>query len=185
MRARVLDVVRSLLEELGSTGAIPVLSGNSHLDRDLGLGSLERVELLTRLESVFGVRVPDRVWGDLSAQYAAAQVGKRGLEKLFQRYGAATVETYMGELLDYAERVTRAEIKTWPKGTYEFLDHIDSDGFSDARIARLVSDETAAQKGFSPSPIYRNLWESWLRHEVPPNQARADRISISFNYAQR
>jgi len=27
------------------------------------------------------------------------------------------------------------------------------------------------------------LWESWLRHEVPLNRARGDRISISFNYA--
>lgn len=27
------------------------------------------------------------------------------------------------------------------------------------------------------------LFESWLRHEVPPNAARKDRISISFNYA--
>ncbi|MBN8808577.1 MAG: hypothetical protein J0I47_10165 [Sphingomonas sp.] len=26
------------------------------------------------------------------------------------------------------------------------------------------------------------LWESWLRHEVMPNAARQDRISISFNY---
>lgn len=26
------------------------------------------------------------------------------------------------------------------------------------------------------------LWESWLRHEVMPNGAKADRISISFNY---
>lgn len=26
------------------------------------------------------------------------------------------------------------------------------------------------------------LWESWLRHEVPPNLADGDRISISFNY---
>ena len=26
------------------------------------------------------------------------------------------------------------------------------------------------------------LWESWLRHEVPPNASREDRISISFNY---
>ena len=25
------------------------------------------------------------------------------------------------------------------------------------------------------------LWESWLRHEVPMNRAREDRISISFN----
>ena len=27
------------------------------------------------------------------------------------------------------------------------------------------------------------MWESWLRHEVPTNQAKSDRISISFNYA--
>ena len=26
------------------------------------------------------------------------------------------------------------------------------------------------------------LWESWLRHEVTPNQGKSDRISISFNY---
>jgi uncharacterized protein (TIGR02466 family) len=27
------------------------------------------------------------------------------------------------------------------------------------------------------------LFESWLRHEVPPNQARGERVSVSFNYA--
>lgn len=27
------------------------------------------------------------------------------------------------------------------------------------------------------------LWESWLRHEVVPNAAKAERISISFNYS--
>jgi uncharacterized protein (TIGR02466 family) len=26
------------------------------------------------------------------------------------------------------------------------------------------------------------LWESWLRHEVPPNKAKAKRVSVSFNY---
>jgi uncharacterized protein (TIGR02466 family) len=26
------------------------------------------------------------------------------------------------------------------------------------------------------------LWESWLRHEVPVNAARSNRISVSFNY---
>lgn len=26
------------------------------------------------------------------------------------------------------------------------------------------------------------MWESWLRHEVPANQADAERISVSFNY---
>jgi N-methylhydantoinase B len=85
------------------------------------------------------VRVPDRVWGDLSAQFAAAQVGKRGLEKLMQRYGADDVDAYMQELLDYAERMTRQEIKTWPKGTYRFVDYIDDDGFSDQPIPIKVA----------------------------------------------
>lgn len=26
------------------------------------------------------------------------------------------------------------------------------------------------------------LWESWLRHEVPVNHAKAERVSVSFNY---
>ena len=29
------------------------------------------------------------------------------------------------------------------------------------------------------------MWESWLRHEVPANTAKSERISISFNYAVR
>jgi uncharacterized protein (TIGR02466 family) len=29
------------------------------------------------------------------------------------------------------------------------------------------------------------MWESWLRHEVPANAAKQERISISFNYAWR
>jgi uncharacterized protein (TIGR02466 family) len=27
------------------------------------------------------------------------------------------------------------------------------------------------------------LFESWLRHEVPPNPVRAERVSVSFNYS--
>lgn len=36
-----------------------------------------------------------------------------------------------------------------------------------ARIARLVTDEAAAQKGFSPSPVYQDLWASWLQCKGP------------------
>jgi uncharacterized protein (TIGR02466 family) len=34
----------------------------------------------------------------------------------------------------------------------------------------------------APDPGSLLLWESWLRHEVPLNQATTERISISFNY---
>jgi len=66
VRERVLEVVRELLEELGSHGALPQLSARSSLDRDLGLGSLERVELLTRLENAFGIRLPDTLAAEAS-----------------------------------------------------------------------------------------------------------------------
>ncbi|MBN9264195.1 MAG: hydantoinase B/oxoprolinase family protein, partial [Hyphomicrobium sp.] len=101
----------------------------------------DRGKLNETLEALIkiNVRVPDRVWGDLSAQFAAAQVGKRGLIKLLQRYGADEVEAYMQELLDYAERLTKAEIRQWPKGTYRFTDHIDNDGFSDKPIPICVA----------------------------------------------
>jgi uncharacterized protein (TIGR02466 family) len=34
----------------------------------------------------------------------------------------------------------------------------------------------------TPAPGTIFLWESWLRHEVPPGTAKTERISISFNY---
>jgi N-methylhydantoinase B/acetone carboxylase, alpha subunit len=76
------------------------------------------------------VRVPDRVLGDLRAQYAAAKVGVRELTALFDRYGREQARTYFAELLDYAERLTRDEIRRWPKGTFKFVDYIDDDGLS-------------------------------------------------------
>ena len=57
------------------------------------------------------VRVPDRVLGDLGAQYAACKVGEREFAKLLRRYGVQTAHTYMAELMDYAERLTRHEIR--------------------------------------------------------------------------
>ena len=61
IESRVFEVARELLEELGSAHAIPAIRGPAHLDRDLGLGSLERVELLARLDRTFHTSLPERV----------------------------------------------------------------------------------------------------------------------------
>ncbi len=50
------------------------------------------------------------------------------------------------------------------------------------------SDAPEGQQAFvylQPQPGTILMWESWLRHEVPANAARKDRISISFNYGWR
>ena len=48
------------------------------------------------------------------------------------------------------------------------------------------ADAPEAEKPFvylAPRPGTILIWESWLRHEVPVNAAKTDRISVSFNYA--
>jgi N-methylhydantoinase B len=85
------------------------------------------------------VRVPERVLGDIGAEYAACKVGERELTKLFARHGREATRGYLAALLDYAERVTRAEIARWPRGTYRFTDYLDSDGFSEVPVPLTVA----------------------------------------------
>jgi 1-acyl-sn-glycerol-3-phosphate acyltransferase len=57
---RVLDVVRSLARETGGPRAERAVGEEASLEREVGLGSLERVELLVRLERAFGRALDDR-----------------------------------------------------------------------------------------------------------------------------
>jgi fatty-acyl-CoA synthase len=61
LEEQMLQIVRELLSELGSVRAAESVTLRSSLERDLGLGSLEMVELLVRTEAHFNVRLPDRI----------------------------------------------------------------------------------------------------------------------------
>jgi 1-acyl-sn-glycerol-3-phosphate acyltransferase len=56
----VLEIVCQLAEELGGARARRAASLTASLESDVGLGSLERVELLLRLEREFGRRLDER-----------------------------------------------------------------------------------------------------------------------------
>ncbi|HEV8242213.1 MAG TPA: AMP-binding protein [Thermoanaerobaculia bacterium] len=58
---RLLATVRALLVELHPRQAERRISLDSALERDLGLDSLARAELLLRLEQAFGVALPERL----------------------------------------------------------------------------------------------------------------------------
>src|SRR5262245_41023443 len=57
--ARVLDVVRQLARETGGARAERAVAASASLEREVGLGSLERVELVARLERAFGRPLDD------------------------------------------------------------------------------------------------------------------------------
>src|ERR1051326_1983780 len=79
------------------------------------------------------VRVPDMVEGDLAAQISACRAAEREFARLAGRYEVPTLRRYFDELLDHAERLTRAEIAAWPDGVYSFEDFIDDDGIDYGR----------------------------------------------------
>ena len=64
--------------------------------------------------------------------------------------------------------------------------------FEDPRLHQMMaapprrSKAARRNKNFveiAPKPGTILLWESWLRHEVPPSRAKTQRVSISFNYS--
>ena len=63
--------------------------------------------------------------------------------------------------------------------------------FEDPRLQQMMASPPRRAKAerhnksfveVTPKPGTILLWESWLRHEVPPSRAKQNRISISFNY---
>jgi 1-acyl-sn-glycerol-3-phosphate acyltransferase len=63
IKAQVLAITRELLRELGNSAAIEALQGglqgSARLERDLELGSIERLELLSRLERSLGTSLAE------------------------------------------------------------------------------------------------------------------------------
>jgi 1-acyl-sn-glycerol-3-phosphate acyltransferase len=59
IEAQLQEITRDLLRELGNTSAIEGVRGSARLDEDLGLESIERAELLARLNRVLGTNQPE------------------------------------------------------------------------------------------------------------------------------
>jgi acyl carrier protein len=58
---RALEIIDGFVRELGTLPSRGSVTPGDVLDRDLGIGSLERVELFLRLEEAFGVHLGDAV----------------------------------------------------------------------------------------------------------------------------
>ena len=114
--------------------------------------------ITTRLidELVGRMRQPRQRRADLRAQLAANATGARRLAELAERIGPDRLAEATGEVLDYAERRTRAELARMPDGVREAVDVLEArDGDLELRLrAEVRGDElildftgSAAQHG--------------------------------------
>ncbi|MBC7378329.1 MAG: hydantoinase B/oxoprolinase family protein [Burkholderiaceae bacterium] len=102
------------------------------------------------------VRLPEQTLGDLHAGVAAARTGEKRVLQLFERYGAATVNFAMADLLNYGERLTAAQLRELPSGVFEAEDLIEEDGLGNGpfklKVKVTIADGrmTADFTGTSP-----------------------------------
>lgn len=77
------------------------------------------------------VRLPDQIAGDLTAMENVFNVGRRGLDRLVERYGVERLDACIDEMISRSEQQMRSYIEEIPDGTYTFEDFIDNDGIVD------------------------------------------------------
>lgn len=134
------------------------------------------------------VRLPDSTIGDMHAGIAATRVGGGRIIELVEKYGRDTVLAAMEELLDYGDRMTRAELAKLPNGVFEAEDIVEDDGLGNGpfriKVKVTITDDkmiadfsgTAAQ---APGPINcsytglvtaaRCLFKAVTNPEIPAN----------------
>ncbi|WP_432826174.1 hydantoinase B/oxoprolinase family protein [Dactylosporangium sp. CA-092794] len=74
------------------------------------------------------IRSPQNQAADLEAMLNALRVGRRRMDELLARYGAATVRAAIAQLRSRAAGRMREIIAGLPDGEYTFCDHLDDDG---------------------------------------------------------
>ncbi len=102
------------------------------------------------------VRTPKERVGDLRAQEAANNLGRKRFAELVQKLGIKTILGGMRQLMDYSSRLMLREIRKIPKGSAAAIDYLDDDGFDAKRIpikvkltvgdGRIVFDFTGSSR---------------------------------------
>ncbi len=76
------------------------------------------------------VRTPREREGDLTAQIGACRIGAERLAELVAKLGYTRVARNTTDLLNYSERLMRAELRRLPAGKFSAEDALDDDGIS-------------------------------------------------------
>ena len=168
---RLLDVVRTLVSELGHQSALASVGPAAHLDRELGLGSLERVELLLRLEKTFGTRLDERV-------LAEAETVQDLISALSTAQGTSATSMRYVDVAQRSTAISSTGIAEGFPAAETFQDVLRHRGRVDAAKTHLIFFE---DEGESPSLTFGELLEGAERVAADLTQrgiGRGDRVAI-------
>ncbi len=170
---RLLDVVRELVCELGRQSSLASVSPAAHLDKELGLGSLERVELLLRLEKSFGTRLQESV-------LAEADTVQDLISALAVSNGSSAASTPRAEVIERAPRISSTGLAEGIPAAETFQDVLRLRGRAahGAAQTHLIFYE---DEGESPALTFGELFEGAERVAADLAQrgiGRGDRVAL-------
>ncbi|MBV8863893.1 MAG: hydantoinase B/oxoprolinase family protein, partial [Acidobacteriaceae bacterium] len=93
------------------------------------------------------VRTPQEREGDLMAQIGACRIGVERLREMVTKYGLQRINANVRALLEYSERLARAQFAQLPEGEFSAEDYLDNDGITDNPVKIAVKIHTLPGEG--------------------------------------
>jgi N-methylhydantoinase B len=85
------------------------------------------------------VRTPQEREGDLAAQLGACHIGRIRIQELTRKYGITKLNELADRLVEYSERLVKAELRKMPAATFVAEDFLDDDGVTNEPIRIAVA----------------------------------------------
>jgi len=125
---------------------------------------------------LLNVRTPKEREGDLQSQIGSCRVGEQRIRELAEKYTLPKLESLTEELLDYSERLVRAQLRTMPAGVFCAEDWLDDDGVNDTPC------KIAVRLQFNPAvaEMHVDFTGSSLQVAGSVNAVRAITLSACF-----
>ena len=83
------------------------------------------------------VRSPEVIVGDLKAQIAAMDTGRRQVVGIVEKYGYKTTMEAFNEIIEYSRKMTLSRVRKLPDFSVEAIDYLEDPGYSGDAVIRV------------------------------------------------
>ena len=194
--------VRAHWMDLGAKDPGYVLDSTSMHQEGLilpGVKLVRRGEVDPQMMAIlrYNSRLPVNIMGDFNAQIAALRVGERRLHQIWEKFGLATVDRAIEEIIEHGARTAREAVRAMPDGQWSAHDWLDDDGISHDLIRMAVTVTVEGDRfkvdygdsdGAVPGPVNmplgctlslaKNVFKSLTTPDTPANHGHYEPLEV-------
>ena len=151
-----------------------VIAPSAHLELDLGLDSLELIEILSYLEQVFGIKSDEEILLEYST-----------VEKL-ANYIKENRGNIASEEVNWKDILTKGEKKPLPKpiingGVIKVLTYLPLKHYVDVRVNGMENLEEMGERSFIFAGNHQSLLDGFMINSILPKKIRKKTFYLAIN----